>query len=64
MPYPPIPRDPSGTPLPVIWDDATKNWKVYEGVKYLVGPDGQPLMTAERPGIVQLMESVTEGDEL
>lgn len=30
--YPPIPRDPSGAPLPVVWDDGLQSWKVYEGL--------------------------------
>ena len=30
--YPPIPRDPSGAPLPVVWDNGLQSWKVYEGL--------------------------------
>lgn len=31
MAFPPIPRDPKGVPLPVVWDDEINNWKVYTG---------------------------------
>jgi hypothetical protein len=37
MAHPPIPRDPGGVPLPVVWDDETQNWKVYTGVLKLIG---------------------------
>ena len=43
MAYPPIPRDPNGTPLPVVWDDETQNWKVYTGVLNGVVEEGEIL---------------------
>src|SRR5690625_2071518 len=32
MPYPPIPRDEFGNPLPCVWDKVNKRWRVYEGL--------------------------------
>ncbi len=54
MAYPPIPRDPNGVPLPVVWDDEIKNWKTYSGMKHLVDLNGQPLLTTQNPGVVKI----------
>lgn len=54
MPYPPIPRDESGAPFPVVWDAQIKNWRIYEGTKVLYGPNGEPMFTVQNPGVVKV----------
>jgi len=65
--YPPIPRDINGDPIPVVWDDIAKVWRVVRGTEHgqrvgLLGPDGQPISTGNPlpvKGEVQLSGSKT-----
>lgn len=58
MPYPPVPTDHTGNPYPVIWNEATNNWEVYKGKvsNVILGPDGEPIFSQAKPGIVKFSE--------
>ena len=43
MPYPPIPRDANGNPIPVIWDDGIGSWRVYTGTIDIKDRDSRKL---------------------